>query len=320
MSPRYIHLRPEQEPPRLKPQPYKLIIVADEEVSNEWRENVGAWIYNIGSRYVVAWGQDCEDWHDSVDTANLDAFYPNEVPDADHVMTTWHSDETRWQAFWFAGHRASHPLVELGETIILHISMEERGEALLADYDKTTDEPLAHKLFCEENYAAAYPLLLEAADVGFPWAAVRLGWMFEYGHHVTKDAAKAIHYYRIASEEGEPDTFYRLGALLEEQSDLENATRAFQEGAKRGHKGCTYSFGWRLFKDADCLVEKAKGRKLIEDAAAKGHLVAKRRLLTIEWSETSSPIQKMRLAAKVASLSIFAFKEAFSAPSSSNLH
>lgn len=320
MSPRYIQLRPDQKPPRLEPQPYKLIIIADEKVTIEWRDKVAVWIYGIGSRYVIAWGQDCEDWHDSVDIANLDAFYPSEVPDADHVMTTWHSDETRWQAFWFAGHCASHPDVELGDTIILHISMEERGEALLADYDKMTDEPLGYLLFCDEDYAAAFPLLREAADEGDPWAAVRLGWMFEYGHHVTKDAEKALHYYGIAATEGEPDTFYRLGSLLEKQGKMANAARVFEEGTKRGHLGCKCSLGWRLFKDADCAADKAKGRELIEDAAAKGHLLAKRRLINIEWSETTSPIQKMRLATKLANLAMLAFKEGFSEPNSSKLH
>lgn len=88
----------------------------------------------MGSRYVVAWGQSCEDWHDSVDWANLKAFDCGNVPDKDFVMTTWHNDEPLSEAFWFAGFCAHHPDVELGETILLHISKQESSKRLQAEY------------------------------------------------------------------------------------------------------------------------------------------------------------------------------------------
>lgn len=134
MKPRYIHLPPGQAPPALDIQPYKLIIVAEANVLDEWRNEVAEWIYGIGSRYVIAWGQSCIEWHDSVDWANLEAFDHGEVPDKDHVMTTWHANEPLSEAFWFAGFCAQHPDVELGETILLHIAERERGEALVAEY------------------------------------------------------------------------------------------------------------------------------------------------------------------------------------------
>jgi len=134
MSPRYVHLQPGEDPPKLGTQPYRLIIVAEEDVSHKWRDAIAGWIYSIGSRYVIAWGRSCEDWHDSVDSACLEAFGYSEIPDKDFVMTTWHAEEPLSAAFWFAGFCAHHPGVELGDTIVLHIAENERGDALLAEY------------------------------------------------------------------------------------------------------------------------------------------------------------------------------------------
>jgi len=134
MSPRYLHLRPGDEPPVLEKQPYRLVIVADEDVADEWRNKVAEWIYAVGSRYVIAWGQSCEDWHDNVDWANLEAFEYGDIPDKDFVMTSWHPNERLSEVFWFAGFCAHHPDVKLSDTVILHISDRERGEALLAEY------------------------------------------------------------------------------------------------------------------------------------------------------------------------------------------
>ncbi|MEP2734882.1 MAG: hypothetical protein ABJP34_01180 [Erythrobacter sp.] len=163
-------------------------------------------------------------------------------------------------------------------------------------------------------------MLQEAADEGFEWAAVRLGWMFEYGHHVAKDADKAIHYYRIASTADEPDTFYRMGGLLQTMEKKADAADAFEKGAMRGHIGCMYWFGWGLFENADCDADRRKGRELIQNAAARGHVWAKHRLISIEWRETSSPFRKMRLAAEIAICAALAFKAAFRDPYPAELH
>ncbi|MEM9085775.1 MAG: hypothetical protein AAGB23_07620 [Pseudomonadota bacterium] len=134
MDPRYLQLGPGQQPPSLEAKPYRLIIVADAEVPDEWRKRVANWIWSIGARYVIAWGCSCEEWHDSVDWANLEAFDFGQVPDKDHIMTTWHANEPLSEAFWFAGFCAVHPDLELSETIILHISDANHREEMLAQY------------------------------------------------------------------------------------------------------------------------------------------------------------------------------------------
>ena len=134
MTPQYLHLFPGQEPPAIERKPYRLIIVADAEVADDWRDKIAKWIVAAGTKYVVAWGASCEDWHDSVDWANLRLFDFGEISDADSVMTTWHNDEPLSEAFWFAGFCAHHPIVDLDSTIILHISEKERAAGILEQY------------------------------------------------------------------------------------------------------------------------------------------------------------------------------------------
>jgi len=139
MLPNYLHLKPGQNPPALAIQPYKVIIVAEDEAPSVWRGTIAEWIYSIGSRYVIAWGESCTAWHDDVDWANLKAFDFGPVPDEEHAMTTWHDDEPISEVFWFAGYCAHHPDVELSETVILHIAKNEDREAMLLKYRDSQD-------------------------------------------------------------------------------------------------------------------------------------------------------------------------------------
>lgn len=131
MTPTYLHLSPGQEPPNLTAGPFRAIIIADQAVSESWLDRVAKWIVDSGCLYVVAWGVDCETWHDSVDWAVLEVFDYGEIPDERFIMTTWHNDEPMSEAFWFAGHCAFHPDVELPETLILHVASEAKAADML---------------------------------------------------------------------------------------------------------------------------------------------------------------------------------------------
>ncbi|SER59974.1 hypothetical protein SAMN05518866_11464 [Sphingobium sp. YR768] len=58
-------------------------------------------------------------------------------------MTTWHDKEPLSEALWFAGNCASHPNVELADTLIVHVTREEQRAATLQLYSEsqlTADE------------------------------------------------------------------------------------------------------------------------------------------------------------------------------------
>ena len=126
----YLHLSPNQAPPQVIGEPFCAVIVSEVEVTQEWRKRIAEWLLKNGCLYVVAWGVDCEDWHDTVDWTNLEEFDFGDIPDDKFVMTSWHDGAPLSEALFFAGQCASHPNVELERTLILQIA-DEVGEAEL---------------------------------------------------------------------------------------------------------------------------------------------------------------------------------------------
>ncbi len=58
-------------------------------------------------------------------------------------MTTWHSKETLPEALWFAENCATHPNVDLTDTLIVHVTYDEKRAATLQLYSQsqlTADE------------------------------------------------------------------------------------------------------------------------------------------------------------------------------------
>lgn len=114
--------------------PFRALIVSETEVMQEWRNHVSEWLVKSGCLYVVAWGTECERWHDTVDYSVLEEFDYGDIPNDRFIMTTWHADEPLSEAMWFAGQCAYHPDVELVDTIVLHIANQAREAELLEAY------------------------------------------------------------------------------------------------------------------------------------------------------------------------------------------
>jgi hypothetical protein len=127
----YLHLPAECSLPPLLVKPFKAVVIVEDNVSDRWRAAVSDWLVSNGCLYMVAWGNECSLWDDSVDLANLAAFDYEDVPDDDFVMTTWHEKEPLSEALWFAAHVAIHPTMDLNHTLILHIVKESRALEML---------------------------------------------------------------------------------------------------------------------------------------------------------------------------------------------
>lgn len=127
----YLHISPGHSLPSVETRPYRAVLIAEQSVSQVWRNEVASWLLESGCLYFIAWGIDCEAWHDTVDWTNLEAFDFGEIPDDRFVMTTWHDKESLSEALWFAGNCAPHPDIELVDTVIVHIALGERRTAML---------------------------------------------------------------------------------------------------------------------------------------------------------------------------------------------
>lgn len=129
-----MHLSPDQAPPQLVCGPFRALIVSEAEATQGWRNRIAEWLLKSGCLYVVAWGIECEDWHDTVDWTNLEEFDFGDIPDDKFVMTTWHTNDPLSEAMWFAGQCAFHPDIELADTVILHVANASREIEMLQTY------------------------------------------------------------------------------------------------------------------------------------------------------------------------------------------
>lgn len=134
MGPEYIHLIPDGSLSDLTGDVFKTVVIVEATVTADWREKVSTWLVKNGCLYMMAWGQDCSLWDDSVDHANLDDFEYGDIPDDRFVMTTWHDNEPLQEVFWFCEHTAKHPFVDLKRIVLVHIAPIGQKSELLGCY------------------------------------------------------------------------------------------------------------------------------------------------------------------------------------------
>ncbi|OAO03785.1 hypothetical protein A8B75_10675 [Sphingomonadales bacterium EhC05] len=115
--------------------PSKFVVIIQDVVSEEWRDTISDWIVNSGCLYMMAWGNDCSKWDDSVDFANLSKHDFGDIPDENSVMTTWHEKEPLSDVFWYSKFCANDPAIKLEKTIILDIFEHDRKSEILKKFE-----------------------------------------------------------------------------------------------------------------------------------------------------------------------------------------
>lgn len=131
---KYVHLVPESALPDILVQPSRFVLVVEASASEHWRERVCGWMIERGCLYMMAWGPENDPWERAVDRANIEDFANCDIPKDKFIYTTSHDDEPLENVFWFSKEMASHPCVALERTIILHIALTSRKDALLRRY------------------------------------------------------------------------------------------------------------------------------------------------------------------------------------------
>ena len=133
---KYIHLLPEQILPIVNlPKTYKCVVVIDKQVSSEWQYSVSKWLVETGCVYMMATGENCSSWDDSVDIENIEKFIDSEdIPQEHFVYTSWHEEGVE-EAFFFSKNCATHPSYKKLKTIVLHISEINRETELKRNYE-----------------------------------------------------------------------------------------------------------------------------------------------------------------------------------------
>lgn len=116
-------MAPETTPPEISTfNPFRAVVIIERPVTPAWQAWISDWLVRSGCLYMMAWGENCSAWDDSVDIANLEHFGFGDIPIDRDVMTTWHTEESLDEVFFFAKQHASHPTVDLQKTLLIHIS------------------------------------------------------------------------------------------------------------------------------------------------------------------------------------------------------
>lgn len=140
METRYLHIPPEGRLPQSPiERPYAAVIILDAKITPEWRDEVSRWLVRSGCLFMMSWGVDCADLHDSVDFAFSEEFSGKEIPDDKYLLTTWHDDEPLEDVFWFAQHAAHHEAFDQRRLLLLDISRQSRELDILSQLAESYD-------------------------------------------------------------------------------------------------------------------------------------------------------------------------------------
>lgn len=89
MTVEYLQLEPKSGIPDISAlSPFRVVVIIEENFSPEWQMQISNWLVSSGCLYMMAWGEKCIAWDDSVDKANLKQLNYGDIPEEKFVITT----------------------------------------------------------------------------------------------------------------------------------------------------------------------------------------------------------------------------------------
>jgi hypothetical protein len=132
---KYLQLAPADTLPELPDlRPFKAVVIVATPVTPDQQNDISHWLVKSGCLYMMAWGEYCIAWAESVQRANREAFTTPEIPDQSLVITTSHEVEALKDVFWYAKHTAIHPCFKLDNILLLDISTTGREQEICTEF------------------------------------------------------------------------------------------------------------------------------------------------------------------------------------------
>ncbi len=126
------------------------------------------------------------------------------------------------------------------------------------------------------RFDEAYDRCIPMAERGSPAAQLYLGWLYQSGSGVVRDYKIAEHWYRRALERAPERAEFYLGTLCWERGDPVEARLWFEQAASKEFVPATYALSKMHRFGYGVPIDEALGLKLLERAALRGHLFARR--------------------------------------------
>lgn len=152
--------------------------------------------------------------------------------------------------------------------------------------------------FLAADYEKAFDLLHAASDDDDADIHEALGWLYESGNAGLADYELAKKHYSCSAAKGSADALNRLGKMLKRRGAIDEAERAFREGAEIGDLPSMCDLGLLLVENAEPESSK-EGISWIQKSAENGHLYAQRWLLLQKRKVTKSLVTKFKITVQI---------------------
>jgi TPR repeat protein len=144
--------------------------------------------------------------------------------------------------------------------------------------DSQKDVTEAYRLLKDKKYAEAFDLFRRTRDAGLYAASTFIGYMYQHGLGRVVDEDKALEAYRDGAAHGVERSQLYLAQLLYGRRQYAEAAELYRILAEDGNVSAKYWL-YVIYRDGlGVAQDREKGRALLEQAAASGHLYAIRDL------------------------------------------
>ena len=157
----------------------------------------------------------------------------------------------------------------LAFSLLLLVSVQAPGQDYAQNYQDGKAAYLA------KDYDKALSILKPLADQGNGDAQVTLGLMYDYGHGVERDPARAIDWYTQAAEQGMPVVQHDLGVKYFQgmgiERDYDAAARWWHKAAAAGLADSQFNLGLMYYRGLGIRQNYTKAIDLFQRAANQEH-------------------------------------------------
>lgn len=137
------------------------------------------------------------------------------------------------------------------------------------------DYEAGKQAYLAKDYDKALEILEPLAEAGNSDAQVTLGLMYDYGHGVERNPAKAIEWYTKAAKQGLPVVQHDLGVKYFQgkgiAQDYQQAARWWEQAANAGLADSQFNLGLMYYRGLGIDQDYTRALDLFQRAAGQGH-------------------------------------------------
>lgn len=149
--------------------------------------------------------------------------------------------------------------------------------------------------YSQKDYAGAMKELAPLAQAGNAGAQVLVGKMYMLGQGVPKNSDTALHWFRAASDQGNPEAEFFLGAMyLLPAKDIPQGLKWLRLSAEQGVSDAQLLLGMSYLKGSDLPHDLVQADMWLHLAAAKGDTYATSQWERAEKQMSPDQVEKAR--------------------------